>query len=134
MKVILIFFGVLFLLLVIWDLCTRKYLNPYTMDLYIANKGAGKSSTLAKNAIKAYKHHEIVYTNASDLLINEVRIFNTYDLGKKFVDNAYILVDEISLFFDNRNYKNTSKDFIEWLREVRHDRLKVDLFSQSYDC
>ena len=61
MKVILIFFGVLFLLLVIWDLCTRKYLNPYTMDLYIANKGAGKSSTLAKNAIKAYKQSHDVY-------------------------------------------------------------------------
>lgn len=134
MKTILIFFGILFLLLIIWDLCTRKYLNPYTMDLYIANKGAGKSSTLAKNTIKALKHHEIVYTNAKDIKVNGVRIFDTYDLGKKYVENSYLLVDEISLFFDNRNYKNTSKEFIEWLREVRHDRLKVDLFSQSYDC
>ena len=104
------------------------------MDLYIGNKGCGKSSTLAKNCIKALKRREDTYTNASDIMVNGVKIFNTYDLGKKYIANSYIAVDEISLYFDNRNYKNTSKEFIEWLREVRHDRLKVDLYSQSYDC
>lgn len=117
-----------------WHFLTLKYINPYTMDLYIANKGAGKSTQLAKNVLKACKRGQKVYTNDKDLKINGVRLFDTFDLGHYYVSNGYLAVDEISLYFDNRNHRNTSKEFIEWLREVRHNRLMVDLFSQSYDC
>lgn len=128
-----LFFAIM-ISLIIWHFCTLKYINPYTMDLYIANKGAGKSTQLAKNVIKYAKKGLKVYTNDKDLKINGVRVFNTFDLGNYYVSNGYLAVDEISLYFDNRNHRNTSKEFIEWLREVRHNRLMVDLFSQSYDC
>lgn len=134
MTLIWTIFFTLMISLIIWHFATLKYLNPYTMDLYIANKGAGKSTQLAKNVIKACKRGQKVYTNDKDLKINGVRCFDTYDLGQYYVGNAYLAVDEISLYFDNRNYKSTSKDFIEWLREVRHNSLMVDLFTQSYDC
>lgn len=120
--------------LLVWHFATLKFLNPYTMDLYIANKGAGKSTQLAKNAIKAIKRGETVYTNANDLKVNDVEIFNTYDLGYYYLSDAFVAVDEISLFFDNRQHAKTAPEFVEWLREIRHDRLKVDLYSQSYDC
>lgn len=120
--------------ILIWHVTTMKYINPYTMDLYIGNKGCGKSSTMAKMIKDDVKHNVKVYANAPDININGVRVYDTFDLGHKKVTNANIYVDEVSLFFDNRNYKNTSKEFIAWLREVRHNRLKVKLFTQSYDC
>lgn len=132
--IIVYFLFALLICLIIWHFLTRKYINPYTMDLYIANKGAGKSTTLAKNVLKARRKGNNVYTNADDINIPGTRIFNTFDLGNYHVEKAYILVDEVSLYFDNRNYKNTSKEFIQWLRSIRHDRLCVDLFTQSYDC
>lgn len=132
---ILIYFLLGFnLFFITWHLLTRKYINPYTMDLYIGNKGCGKSSTMAKMILNNIKHNEIVYANADDIKINNVRIYDTLDLGNKKVENSHIYVDEVSLFFDNRNYKNTSKEFIKWLREIRHLKLKVELFTQSYDC
>lgn len=132
--IIVYFLLALLIGLIIWHFLTRKYINPYTMDLYIANKGAGKSCTLAKNALKASKRGQTVYSNTEDINVENVRVYDTFDLGRYSVEKAYILVDEVSLFFDNRNYKNTSKEFIQWLRSIRHDRLCVDLFTQSYDC
>lgn len=117
-----------------WHFLTLKYINPYTMDLYIGNKGCGKSSTIAKHVKNDIRKGIHTYVNADDININGVRIYDTFDLGHKKVTDAKIYVDEVSLFFDNRNFKNTSKEFIKWLREVRHNRLRVELYTQSYDC
>lgn len=134
METLIYIFLVFDLIFITWHLATRKFINPYTMDLYIGNKGCGKSSTMAKMIKKDIKNNIIVYANVNDIKINDVRQYDTFDLGHKKVENATIYVDEVSLFFDNRNYKNTSKEFISWLREVRHNRLRVNLFTQSYDC
>lgn len=118
----------------IWHFLTLKYINPYTMDLYLSGKGGGKSSTIAKHILRDIKNHNIVYSNSDDIKINDVRIYDTFDLGKYKLDNACLYVDEVSLFFDNRNYKNTSREFISFLRGVRHHKLRCELYSQSYDC
>lgn len=120
--------------LIIWHFLTLKYLNPYTMRLFIANKGAGKSTTIRKLCQQYIRRGIPVYANMEDIKINGVHVYDTMDLGRYKVENAYMVVDEVSLFFDNRNYKQTSKEFIRWLRSVRHHRLRVDLFTQSYDC
>lgn len=124
----------LYIGIIIWHFTTVKYINTYTMDLFIGNKGCGKSCTIAKMIKNDIKRNETVYSNSPDIKINDVRVYDTFDLGHKKAENSIIYVDEVSLFFDNRNYKNTSKEFIAWLREVRHNRLKVRLFTQSYDC
>lgn len=134
METLIYIFLVFDLIFITWHYATRKFINPYTMDLYIGNKGCGKSSTMAKMIKKDIKNNVTVYANVNDIKINDVRQYDTFDLGHKKVENATVYVDEVSLFFDNRNYKNTSKEFISWLREVRHNRLKVNLFTQSYDC
>lgn len=134
MNIIIIFLISLLISLIIWHFLTLKYLNPYTMRLFIANKGAGKSTTIRKFCQKYIRRGIKVYANMEDIKINGVHVYDTMDLGKYKVENAYMVVDEVSLFFDNRNYKQTSKEFIRWLRSVRHHRLRVDLFTQSYDC
>lgn len=120
--------------MIAWHFLTLKYINPYTMRLFIAAKGIGKSASAAKFLIKQQKYGNKVYTNMDDVQIPGVRVYETLDLGHKKVENAYLQIEEVSLYFDNRNYKSTSKEFIRWLRSVRHHHLKVDLFTQSYDC
>lgn len=126
-------------LILIWHLLTRKYINKNTMDLYLGNKGCGKSASEVKYIIEAQRNGETCYANATDIKLVGLRVFETYDLGKYRVSDAHIFIDELSLYFDNRqalNKKsaNNSQQFIAWLREIRHLNLKVDMFSQSYDC
>ena len=89
MEIILKFLIFLVLLLLIWHLLTVKYVNPYTMDLYIANKGAGKSTQLTKNLIKALKRGQTVYTNAKDINIAGVRIYDQDHKCQKYEHLQY---------------------------------------------
>lgn len=139
MNIIIGFLISLLVSLIIWHFLTLKYLNPYTMRLFIGSKGCGKSTTAAKFRQQYTRRGIPIYTNMEDMKVNGVRIYNTYDLGNYRVDDRYIQVDEVSLFFDNRNslnkkYMQDTKNFVKWLRGVRHHRLRVDLFTQSYDC
>lgn len=128
------FIFILIIIFLIYHLLTKKYLSPYKLFLVLGKKGSGKSTLISKLAIKYLNRGYPVYTNCADCKINGVRIINTYDIGKYQLENCVVLIDEISVFYDNRRYKETSKEFIEWLRYMRHDRLIVWAFSQSYDC
>ena len=46
----------------VFDLKTRKYLNPYKLYLVFGKKGSGKSTYLVKLAKKHLKKHWLVYT------------------------------------------------------------------------
>lgn len=48
--------------------------------------------------------------------------------------NSVIFCDEINLFFDNRDFKNFSKEIQRYFRLQRHYRHIFIGFSQTYDC
>lgn len=125
--------GTLLIIGIPWHLLTRRFVQKPAISLWIAQIGAGKSSTMAKNILKARKDNQTVYCNCEDVTIPGTRIFRTYDLGLYKVTDAQIEVDEISVYYDNRNYKQTSAQFIRWLRYIRHERLNCNLYTQSYD-
>lgn len=133
LKIALYIIAVMFAIFLPWHLLTRKFVQKPAISLWIAQIGAGKSSTMAKNILAAVKDKKTVYCNCEDVVIPGTRVFNTYDLGMYKVQNAQIEVDEISVFYDNRNYKQTSAQFIRWLRYLRHERLSCNLYTQSYD-
>lgn len=54
----------------VWDLTTRKYLNPYKLYLVFGKKGSGKSTYLVKLARKHLKKGWIVYTNMEELFMS----------------------------------------------------------------
>lgn len=131
---IIIYVLLIFLSLVlIWHFLTKKYISPYKLYVFIGKKGAGKSSYIAKKAKWFIDHGYNVYCNCDDIKINGVHIFKTQDIGKYDMHDAIVFIDEISVFFDNRTYKQTSAEFIQWLRYMRHYKLIVYAFSQSYD-
>lgn len=111
-----------------------KLRSNFLFYLYLGKKRTGKSTHICKMAIKYLKRGYDVYVNSDDIRINGVRHYRTQDLGSFDVKRAVLFIDEISLFYDNRNFKHTSKDFISWLRGIGHDKLIVFAYSQSYDC
>lgn len=112
-----------------------KYRNPYKLYFVFGKKGSGKSSYLAKLALQYTKKGWIVYTNVSDLRISGVRIISDVSELGDFVptSNSVMLLDEVSLVWDNRNFKNFKDSTKEFFRLQRHYKCIVYLFSQTFD-
>lgn len=125
---ILIFFVVFCL---IFHLLTKKYLNPYKLIMVFGKKGAGKTTFLTKIAIKEYRAGKKVY---STIPIPGTEIFSSDQIGfRDFEENSVILIDEVSLIWDNRQWKSLKPEVIEFFRLQRHSKLRIYMFSQSFD-
>ena len=56
------------------------------------------------------------------------------DFGyKEFPKGSLILIDEASVFFNNRNYKNLPMEVIDFLKHHGHYKVDIIFFSQSWD-
>lgn len=94
--------------------------------------GSGKSTYLAKVAKKAIKRGEKVYSN---FYIKGCYQLDFDDLGIHDYSDCLILIDEISLFCDCRNWKNFSKEMVYFWTNHRHYGVDIIYCSQSYaDC
>lgn len=112
-----------------------KYQNPYKLYFVFGKKGSGKSSYLARLALQYSKKGWIVYTNVKDLAISGVRIIDDVSKLGDFVpaENSIMLLDEVSLVWDNRNFKSFKDSTKEFFRLQRHYKCLVFLFSQTFD-
>ena len=102
--------------------------------MVFGKKGSGKSSYLAKLALKYSKKKYIIYTNMDDLNIPGCRYIDAKNLGK-FVPEPHsvILLDEVGMLFDNRNYKEFKPETRDFFKLQRHYKCIVYLASQSFD-
>lgn len=130
------FFLKLFLIIIsvflIWHFSTKKMINPYKLVFIMGKKGSGKSTFMTKIRIKTLRRGGVVYTNAKD--IPNCIYFEPSDIGHiPFPEGSTILIDECSLVWPNRNWKNTKPETIQWFRYQRQYRCKVYLFSQTFD-
>lgn len=109
----------------------NKMRNPYRLIMIFGKKGSGKTTLLTKLSIKYNKLGWKVFSN--------VEIFGTYkldpnDIGfKDFPPNSVLLLDEVSLIWDNRNFKTFKPEVGRYFRLQRHYKNRVYLFSQSFD-
>ena len=112
---------------------TEKFLNPYKLVFVFGKKGSGKSTLIQKLSNKYYKNGWTVYSteeslNPEILPIDPKNIYNY-----EFPDHSCIFIDEVSLIWDNRDFKTMDKKVIEWFRYQRHHKCRVFLFSQTFD-
>lgn len=121
----------IFLGFFVFHQATKKYINPYKTVLYYGKKGCGKTTLLTKIAIKKIKKGIPVYSNVE---IPGTRLFNPKDL-KSFTPepNSVVLIDEIGLIWDNRNFKSFESDINAWFKYARQYRVEVHMFSQVPD-
>ena len=119
------------ILLFIFHYLTKEYLNPYKLIMVFGKKGAGKTTYLTKTAIKAIKKGKKVY---STIEIPGTVLFNPTDIGYyDFDPESIVLIDEVGMVWDNRDYKNFKPQTRDFFKLQRHAKLKIYLFSQTFD-
>lgn len=104
------------------------------VQLYFGLPGAGKTTLLAYEALKAIrsKRYKNVYSNVR-LSIFGVTYIDNQCIGKYDLRDCLILIDEATLFADNRAYKEFGKDKIQYFLEHRHYNADIILFTQQWD-
>lgn len=145
----------------IFLLLTNKYTNPYKLIMIFGKKGSGKSTTLTKYAIQhvrkgwtVYSTERIPYTyyiRSDDIGRVMLEDFNYVPFDKdnykgltkilkvlreKIKPTApkiLLLIDEVGMIWDNRNFKNFRPEVRDWFKLQRHYHTKVVMFSQTFD-
>lgn len=102
--------------------------------LFFGLPGCGKTTLLASMALKAVnsKKYLNVYSNVR-LSIFGVTYISNDCIGKYDLHDCCILIDEATLFADNRAYKDFTRDKIEYFLLHRHYNADIFLFTQQWD-
>ena len=118
----------------LYSFAVRKYKNPYKLFMVFGKKGSGKSSYLIRKAIEYQKKGYVVYTNMSDCCLDGVRIIDPDNLGDFIpVADSCLLLDEVGMLYDNRNYRNFRPAVRDFFKLQRHYKVVCFLASQSFD-
>lgn len=115
----------------IYERLTRPYTNPYKLIFLFGKKGSGKTTNLTKIALQHIKKGWKVY---STIEIPGTYLFNVQQLGRfTFEPHSVVLIDEVGMIWDNRDFKTFRPDVRDFFKYQRQYKLKVYLFSQTFD-
>lgn len=128
----MIYFIIIFIIFIfLFHISTKKYLNPYKCIGIFGKKGSGKTTLLTKLALQHQKQGWHVY---STIDIPGCITFDVMEIGFfTFPEKSLILIDEIGMIFDNRNFKNFKNEWRDWFKYQRQYKCKVYWFSQVYN-
>lgn len=126
-----IFLGIFISLVVPFVILIFKYRNPYKLIMVFGKKGAGKTSYLAKLVQKYRKKGRPVY---SDVPVPGAYKIDAAQIGYiQLPEESVILLDEVGMIYDNRNFKNFKPEVRDYFKLQRHYKHTVYLFSQTWD-
>lgn len=126
-----VLFAFVFIMLAITLYFYKRYYNPYKLYMVFGKKGAGKSTYLTMLAVKYAKAGRPVY---STLNVPYSYKLNHGEIGfRSFPPGSVLLIDEVGMIWDNRNFKNFKSEVRDYFKLQRHYRHTVYLFSQSFD-
>lgn len=113
---------------------TRNYRNYFKLYMVFGKKGSGKSTFLTSQAVKYIKKGWIVYTNMLDCAVNGVRLIDVNHLGDFVPEaNSLLLLDEVGMIWDNRDFKNFRPAVRDFFKLQRHYKVVCILASQTWD-
>ena len=98
---------------------------------YFGVPGCGKSTTLVKEYRKNRKKYNNIYS--VNIEIKGVKQITKEDVRKYRFKNALILWDEITLDYDNRNFKEFTKEDKEFWLLHRHMGVDIIYATQNYE-
>ena len=131
--ILFVIFFVLLIFCLVFHRLTRSFLNPYKLVFVFGKKGSGKSTLIQKLSNQYNKRGWTVYSTEESLNPQILPIDPKYIYNYEFPEHSCIFIDEVSLIWDNRDFKTMDKKVIEWFRYQRHHKCRVFLFSQSFD-
>ena len=105
------------------------------ISMFFGVPGVGKTTLLCKIAMDSVRKYEHVYTNVR-LKVPGVTYITDDCIGKYELENCLILIDEASIFADNRDYKkfNQNGTRLEYFLTHRHHHADIILFTQGYNA
>ena len=107
------------------------------VDCIFGFPGCGKSTELAKIAVrelkKIRKGKSKYKAVASNVPVPGCELISWDMLGFYDITDRLILIDEITLLADNRNFKNFGQEKKEWILLHRHDKCDFIYFTQFYN-
>lgn len=98
---------------------------------YFGVPGCGKSTTLVREYRKNRKKYDKIYSVNID--IEGVERITKEDIRKYRFKNSLILWDEITIDYDNRNFKEFTKEDKEFWLLHRHMGVDVIYVTQNYE-
>ena len=126
-----LFVFALVLLLIPFIYFTYKYRNPYKLIMVFGKKGSGKTTFLAKKSYQYLKKGRPVYT--TEYIPGTIH-FDVDKIGYiTFPENAVLMIDEVGMIWDNRNFKTFKPEVRDYFKYQRHEKHTVYLFSQTFD-
>lgn len=104
------------------------------VSLYFGLPGAGKTTMMCYHALKGVKSkkYQNVYCN-THIAVPGVTYIDNFCIGEFELVDGLLLIDEATLFADNRDYKSFGKNKVEFFLEHRHDNLDIILYTQQWD-
>lgn len=128
----LTYIGVVVLCIVVFfGFCSIKYNNPYKLIMIFGRKGCGKTTYLAKTAMRYIRAGWTVYS--TEPIPGTLRITADMIGQIRFCENSVLLIDEAGITYDNRKYKSFADDKRDFYKYQRHYKVRVYLFSQTFD-
>ena len=126
-----IVFGLMIAVTAFWGYHLVRYRNPYKLFMVFGKKGSGKSTLMCKLALRYSKKGFRVYCNS---YIPGTYYFDAEDVGfYHFPENSVLLIDEVGMIWDNRDFKSFKKEVRDYFKLQRHYKHIVFLFSQTFD-
>lgn len=108
----------------------------FMVSMYFGLPGAGKTTIIASIAYKyttmrnsPYKH---IYCNVH-MSIPGITYIDNNCIGTFDLSDSLLLIDEASLFADNRAYKEFDKSKVQLFLLHRHYNMDICLFTQQWD-
>lgn len=131
--VITIIIGLVIALLGFFLFFSIKYKNVFIMTFVFGKKGSGKTCFLVHEILKYQKKGWTIYTDF-DVKIPNIRIIDAKKLGEFVPDsNSLILLDEVGITFNNRNYKAFTDEQVKFWKLQRHYKVRCVMCSQGWD-
>lgn len=131
----LLIIGLLLIVFTGFKIYTNKFYNPYTLTLIYGKKGCGKSTVAQKYIYQHYKRGWNIYYNQGDSRFTRGTPIDASKLWEvDFKPHSLLVIDEVNLLWDNREFKTFPKELSAWFRLQRHYKVKVILFSQTADA